>query len=124
MSELRLNAEPTDMPAETDASWQTKLLEYAHQLSVLKVVTYVGGAEIGTDENGLVNKVTITQGGRPLLTVIDLVGGDLTNVVDPSLKGEADMVKFHGEQVQKAAAVLPSNLKLLGEFVKSVFKNS
>ena len=122
MSELRLNAEPSEKPPNEE-SWKTRLLEYAHQLSVLKVVTYVGGAEIGTDENGLVNKVTITEGGKPLLTVIDLVGGDLTNVVDPSLKGEADMIKFHGEQVQKAAEVLPNNLRLLGEFVKSIFKS-
>lgn len=119
MSELRLQAEGTAPASEHD--WKQKLQEYAHQLTVLKVVTYVGGADIVTSADGTVSSVQLHPDGKPLLTVVDLVGGDLTNVIDPSLQSDTAMLAFHAEQVQKASAVLPNNIKLLSEFVKTIF---
>jgi hypothetical protein len=83
MADLRLK--PEEGAPEGKEGWTNKLLEYAHQLTVLKVGTYVGGATITTGDDGLVKEVQITDGGKTLLTVCDLIGGDITNVIDERL---------------------------------------
>jgi len=102
------------------SDWETRLQKYAHELTVLKVVTYVGDATITPDADGLMESLTFVPGGKPLVTVCNLIGGDITNVIPDSLKDNQAMLDFHTSQVQKAAAILPNNIKVLGEFVKNL----
>lgn len=115
---LRAKGDPPDGRSD----WETKLQKYAHQLTVLKVVTYVGDATITPDGDGLMQTLTFAPGGHPLVTVCNLIGGDITNVIPDSLKDNQAMLDFHTSQVQKAAAILPNNIKVLGEFVKNLLR--
>lgn len=100
--------------------WFSKLGDWAYQLTVLKVVTYVGDAAIEMDQDGKVTGLDLGKAGKPFVTICDLIGGDITNVVPDAHKDDTALVDFHSKQVEKAAAVLPTNLKALGDLVDKI----
>ncbi len=116
-----LPAKPATSVPQGKDSWQAKLLEYAHQLTVLKVLTYIGNAEVELDPDGLIGRIQVTDGGKSIVTVLNLVGGDITNVIPDEVKNDTGLRDFHASQVEKASAVLPNNLRLLGEFIDKIF---
>lgn len=48
-----------------------------------------------------------------MVTILDLVDGDVTNVISPALKDDEALRAFHATQVEKALTVLPGNIKAL-----------
>ena len=61
------------------------------------------------------------QATDALITNVNLIDGDLTTIIAPSLKDDADLRTFHDGLVQKAITVLPDNLKSLADAVGKVF---
>lgn len=112
-----IQARPQGDPPQ---DWKTKLNEWAYQLSVLKVITYVGKAEVTPDEDGLPESITLTAEGDPFVTVCNLIGGDITNVIPDKFKDDETLQAFHASQVEKAAQILPNNLRILGDLVEKV----
>ena len=118
----KLAVKPTgNAPDSTKSSWQSKLGEYVHQLSVLKVLTYVGDATVTLTDAGIVNTIEVSAVGKPIVTVLDLVGGDITTVIPAEFKDDTTMREFHELQVNKGATVLPNNLRTLGEIINKIF---
>jgi hypothetical protein len=109
---------PGDKPAE---GWDEALRKWAYELSVLKVVTYVGKAEIVLDD-GLPDKITLVADGDPFVTVCNLIGGDVTNVIPKNYADDAELQEFHAKQVEKAGQVLPNNLRIIGDLITSVLR--
>ena len=46
-----------------------------------------------------------------LVTIFDLVDGDVTNVISPALKDDESLRAYHASQVEKSLTVLPANIK-------------
>jgi len=100
-----------------------KLVRMFDELVQIKVVTVIGN-------------VTVTlpgeRGGRPavdteraplndaIVTIFNLVDGDVTNVIAPALKDDQAVRDFHSTQVEKSMAVLPSNIAALVAFGKEL----
>ena len=118
-----ITARPDDgkKPSLDDGSWTERLSDWAYQLSVLKVVTYVGKAVVTPDDDGLPKSITLTADGDPFVTVCNLIGGDISNVIPTKYKDDEGLREFHAGQVEKAGQILPNNLKIIGDLVKSVF---
>jgi hypothetical protein len=70
-----------------------------------------GPATIDTDDQPL---------DQALVTVFNLIDGDVTNIVAPSLKDDQAIRDFHSAQVEKSMAVLPSNVATLVDFGKEL----
>lgn len=102
----------------TKESIQQKLLDAVQELITLKVVTLVDKATVTIDKDG---KATVTHDGATthaaLVSFFNLIDGDVTNVVAPSLKDDTALRDFHTAQVERALKVLPQNLKDLAEVV-------
>ena len=99
-----------------------KLKDAAEKLLTLHVATIVGQAEVKLDATGKVMSVTTPEGPvDAIVTILDLVGGDVTTHIAPDLKNDSDLRAFHEALVGPAAAVLPNNLKALADAVRSVF---
>lgn len=119
--EIEIRTRPDGNVPSGGDNWKKKLGEWVYQLSVLKVVTYVGDAEVVLDDgeggNGLPKAVKVPKAGVAFVTVCDLVGGDMTNCLPTSYGDHATVEAFHQEQVEKAAKILPNNLRLIGGLI-------
>lgn len=116
---------PTQPPANakpqgTESDWKAKVADWAYQLTVLQVVTYVGRATVATDGDGLPTSVTLDADGDPFVTVCNLIGGDITNVIPEIYKDDATLQAFHASQVEKAGQILPNNIRILSDLISKV----
>lgn len=106
-------------PPKGHDEWVRNLAKWAYQLTILKVVTYVGDVDLTTN-GGVPGQIQLKPQGYAFVTVCDLIGGDSTNVIPPGYKDDEGLRTFHTQQVTSAAAVLPNNLRVLGELVEKI----
>lgn len=96
-----------------------------NELSELKVITAVGPVKVAltTDADGH-TKTAVDTGNaaieQGIVTIFDLIDGDVTNVVSPELEGNAELRAFHTAQVEKSQAVLKGNISAMIELGKTI----
>ena len=100
-----------------------KLVRMFDELVQIKVITVVGNVTVTLPgEKG--SRPAVDTDHAPLndaiVTIFNLVDGDVTNVVAPALKDDQAMQEFHATQVEKSMAVLPSNIAALVAFGKEL----
>lgn len=122
MTLVPADATPAERP-QGDHWIVDKLRKMFEELAEVKVITVVGNVTVGLPpaEGG---RATVDTGQAPLtdaiVTLFNLIDGDVTNVIAPSLKDDAAMRAFHATQVEKSMAVLPSNIGALVDFAKAL----
>ncbi len=94
------------------------------ELTEVKVVTAVGALEITLPEENGRTKTRFNPEAEAIrdaiVTVFDLVDGDVTNVIAPALKDDESIRSFHAQQVEKSLTVLSDNIKALVELGKAI----
>jgi hypothetical protein len=110
-----------DNPQE-DTVWG-ELQKAASELITVTVATVVAQVTVTFEGQGRLKEVSglEDQATDALITNVNLLDGDLTTIVAPSLKDDEDLRRFHDGLVQKAITVLPENLKTLADAVTKVF---
>lgn len=109
-------------PKNTTKLWE-KLLGGVKSAVELRVVTYVGNANISGDLRD--PKVTFDgTKGAAIVTSINLVDGDISTVVpDQFWAPDKDVVRqYHQDQVDKGNAIVERNLRLIGELGSGLAK--
>ena len=109
-------------------SIRSTLRNMFEELVEIKVVTAVGevGVTLTQDDAKAEGrtKTRVSTDTAPItsamVTIIDLVDGDVTNVIAPALKDDEALRSFHATQVEKSLAVLPGNIKALVELGQSL----
>jgi hypothetical protein len=111
----------------TDKGIKDRLFDIFEEMVEVRVVTAVGNAEVTLTQeepNGPVKTGIVTgeqkQLTDALVTIFDLVDGDVTNVIAPSLRDDAELRAFHSDQVEKSMKVLPDNVRALVELGKAI----
>lgn len=114
----------TASPTEVDEnSIKDRLARMFNELVHVRVITVVGNATVTLPAGGG-DRATLDTDQAPLddaiVTLFNLVDGDVTNVIAPSLKDDQAVRDFHAAQVEKSMAVLPSNVAALVELGKEL----
>lgn len=95
---------------------QDKLVKALNAVVKLKVVTFVGPVEVSGSLDALKVDMPITKPGEDaIVTSIDLVQGDIVNVV-PGRFWTPEQVavrEFHQQQVGEAKEIVDRNVKLI-----------
>lgn len=88
----------------------------------VKVITVVGEVKAAVSDVDGRTSTVVTTGERAdaLITIFNLVDGDVTNVIAPALKDDAALRAFHTAQVDKSLSVLPANLEALVSLGKAL----
>lgn len=106
-----------------DRGIKDKLVRMFDELVQIKVITVIGNVTVTLPSE---------RGGRPavdtdnaplndaIVTIFNLIDGDVTNVLAPALKDDQAVRDFHATQVEKSMAVLPSNIAALVAFGKEL----
>jgi hypothetical protein len=109
--------------AEADESvdksdWQDAIWKAYNALVNVRVVTMVGDVILSSrDENSRLN-IKVEQGDRSvILTEINLIEGDVINMLSTDLAGNAEIREFHAQQVESAVTVLPANVEMFAKLV-------
>ncbi|MFF5295911.1 hypothetical protein [Paractinoplanes globisporus] len=93
------------------------------EMTEIKVVTAVGKVEIVFEESGGRTKTKINTPDPPtdvLITIFDLVDGDVTNVISPGLQDNQALRDFHLQQVERSVRVLPEHFKALIDAAETI----
>src|SRR4051812_45997460 len=96
-------------PDERDL--KQRLIDIFRELVEVRVVTVVGDVNVTLVEDGPVYKTKLEVAKdepiQALVTIFDLVGGDVTSIVHPALRDDEALRAYHSEQVKTGLAVLP-----------------
>jgi hypothetical protein len=116
--------ETTPVPAVTDEGGiKDRLVRMFNELVHVRVITVVGDAKVSLPKAGG-GKAIVDTDEKPLdqalVTVFNLIDGDVTNIVAPGLKDDQAIRAFHSAQVEKSMAVLPANVATLVDFGKEL----
>lgn len=116
--------EAAPVPAEVDEDGiKTTLKRVFRNMMHVRVITVVGNATVTLPADGE-GPATVGTGTDPLdkalVTIFNLVEGDVTNVIAPDLKDDQAIRDFHSAQVEKSMTVLPSNIATLMNFGKDL----
>ncbi len=116
--------ETTRVPAPLDEGGiKDRLVHMFDELAHVRVITVVGEATVSLPQPGG-GRATIHTAEKPLnqalVTIFNLIDGDLTNIIAPALKDDQAIRDFHSAQVEKSMAVLPSNIATLVDFGKEL----
>ena len=101
-----------------------RLADAAEKLITLDVVTVIG--EVVGPERSAAGEETFNwdakDGSEVFRTQIDLIQGDIRNVLPLAHAGEdgSSARAFHNEQVVKAQQIIADNLKALTEFARDL----
>jgi hypothetical protein len=100
----------------------TKLFE---ELTEVRVVTVVGNVEVtlSSTDGGAAKTTIATPDAKmtdAIITVFDLVDGDVTHVISPSLRDDAALQAHHAEQVERSMRVLPDNMRAMVDLGKAI----
>jgi len=111
--------------AVSDQGIGDKLRTIFNGLVEVKVVTIV--QDIALDVSAGSGRTTASfkpfdQQVPALITIFNLIDGDVINVIAPSLEDNAAIRAFHTAQVEKSLAVLPANIEALVSFGKAIIK--
>jgi hypothetical protein len=101
------------------------LREIFLHLKEVRVVTVVGDVTVAvsTDESKTI-KTTVTPAPgetKALITVFDLIDGDVTNVISPELLDNSALRAFHSEQVERSIKVLPDHVRAITTVFEKLF---
>jgi hypothetical protein len=120
------NVVATGGPGPDDHGIRDKLRRMFDELVEVKVITVVGDVSVTLPGTGG-GRSTLDTGQAPLsdaiVTIFNLVDGDVTNVIAPALKDDAAMRAFHATQVEKSMAVLPQNIAAMVDFAKALLND-
>jgi hypothetical protein len=109
--------------APTRESIETKLKRALEQLLTVTVATLVSDVKVSVGPLGQIQRQDPSSEPIPaIITNMNLITGDVTMELAPSLKDDANLLSFHQGVVNNAVRVLPDNLKELVNLVDSVFK--
>lgn len=119
--EIGAKSEITKDP-ETIKGTITKVFK---ELVEVRVVTVVGDVtvQLVSEDDGATIKTKLTsipESAKAFVTIFDLIDGDVTNVIPPSLKDDEQLRAFHADQVERSMKVLPDNIRALVELGKSI----
>ncbi|GAA4463929.1 hypothetical protein [Phytohabitans houttuyneae] len=108
-----------DIKPEGDGIRET-LARIFKELTEIRVVTAVGDVEIALrrSEDGATIKTDVQTTGKnakALVTIFDLIDGDVTNMISPDLLGDESLRAFHSAQVEKSIKVIPEHIRALIE---------
>ena len=103
----------------SDSQITSTLRRMFGELTEIKVVTAVSPVRVSItpdDAKGKGRTTTtvdteVTEITNVLVTIFDLVDGDVTNVIAPALKDDEPLRAYHSSQVEKSLTVLPANIK-------------
>ncbi len=94
------------------------------ELTEVKVITVVGALAITFPEENGRTKTRIDPDAAPLsdaiVTIFDLLDGDVTHVISPALKDDESIRAFHAQQVEKSITVLSDNIKALVDLGRAI----
>ncbi len=116
--------EAASVPAEVNEDGiKNTLKRMFENLIHVRVITVVGKATVTLPADGE-GPAAVATGNDPLdnalITIFNLVEGDVTNVIAPELKDDQAVRDFHSAQVEKSMNVLPSNIATLMSFGKDL----
>ena len=96
------------------------------ELTEIRVVTAVTDVKVvlrtsadGTVETTMRDTETET---KALITVFDLIDGDVTTVISPALRDDESLRAFHSAQVEKSLKVLPDHVRALVDVGQKIFQ--
>ena len=79
------------------------------------------GQEVDLDARGRLTKVTAKdEQVDALITNVNLIDGNVTNVIGEDIKDDTALTTFHQGIVEKAVKVLPDNIKALFTLVEGI----
>ncbi len=103
-----------------------KLRNMFDELIEVRVITVVGNVKVALPV-GDSGRATVDTGEIPmtdaLVTIFNMIDGDVTNVIAPALKDDVALRSFHLTQVDKSMAVLPANIAMLIDFGKALLND-
>lgn len=116
---------PGDVAAAdgTSESIKRTLVTAFNRLVQVKVVTIVSKTELDVRNANDRTSADLTPFNKEvdaLVTVVNLIDGDVINVIAPGLKDDAEMRAFHTAQVEKSMAVLPANIEAMVNLGKAI----
>lgn len=112
-------------PAQPDEGIGKKLERIFNGLIEVKVVTIVHDVplDVKTDSGRTTASFdSIDQQVPALITIFNLIDGDVINVIPPSLQDNASIRAFHTAQVDKSLVVLPANIEALVNLGKAIIE--
>jgi len=115
-------------PATNRTDILGKLQRMFEEAIELKVVTAVGPVNVTLSHStaGSATKTEVDNGPNQLqdaiVTIFNMLDGDVTNVISPSLKDDQSIRDFHAAQVEKSLTVIPQNMRALFDFGKALIK--
>jgi hypothetical protein len=116
--------EPVKKSKNDDKTIVQRIGEAIDNAINLQVVTCVGKVEIvGEVDDCKVEFAPDPDGTREtFVTNINLIDGDIVNVIPPAYAGQADnpVMKYHVDQVAQANAIVQRNLDTLAKLIKDI----
>jgi len=100
-----------------------KLWDVFNGLTEVRVFTIVDDVPVGIsidDNRTTASFKPVDPETSALITIFNLIDGDVINVVAPSLADNAALRAFHASQVEKSLAVLPANIDALVKLGKAI----
>jgi hypothetical protein len=122
------NPAQTPAPLSNRSNILSTLQRLFEEAIELKVVTAVGPVKVTLSHStaGSATKTEVDNGPDPLesaiVTIFNMLDGDVTNVISSSLKDDQAIRDFHAAQVEKSLTVIPQNMKALFDFGTALIK--
>lgn len=113
-----------DATKAEQSGFADKIKAIVNGLIEVKVVTVVADATITIVDDDGRTRVAVDHPkakADALVTTINLIDGDVLNVIAPALQDDIALRTFHSAQVAIAAEVLPDNIDALLGFATRVF---
>jgi hypothetical protein len=110
-------AEPKDI--------KDALLGVFNRMVEVKVVTIVEAVELDIKVTRGSTSATLKPFGQKveaLVTIFNLIDGDVINIIPPNLRDDAALRDFHTAQVDKSMAVLPANIASIVNLGKAIVR--
>lgn len=106
---------------DADSKLWRKLAQGIQSAVELRVITVVGGVEIGGDLRKPTIKLAPNAGKNTLATSINLAQGDITTVIPEAYWApDREVVRqFHEAQVQRGQDIVDRNIRLIAEVGKA-----
>lgn len=111
-----------DSAADPEKFWD-KLKASLANLADVTVATVISNVTVDLDARGRLRKVTAKdEQVAALITNVNLIDGNVTNVIGEDIKDDTALTAFHQGIVEKAVKVLPDNIKALFTLVEGIVK--
>lgn len=91
----------------------------------VKVVTIVEAVDLDISITNGRSNASLQPFGKKvdaLVTIFNLIDGDVINVIPPRLRDDAALLSYHSAQVDKSMAVLPANIAAVVDLGKAIIR--